>query len=122
VLPLADPENQINGNSMNPSSRTTALNIVADMLRKLNVSPSENFEPSMSIPHSHVLSLFSLYQHTPSPPPPAYVFFRMFLVGQGPAMSRVRKVSLYLRAPGDSAAAAIGQRVESLSPRLWRQQ
>ncbi|XP_016997872.2 nuclear distribution protein nudE homolog isoform X2 [Drosophila takahashii] len=33
---LKNPENQINGNSMNPSSRTTALNIVADMLRKLN--------------------------------------------------------------------------------------
>ncbi|XP_017133988.1 nuclear distribution protein nudE homolog isoform X2 [Drosophila elegans] len=33
---LKNPENQLNGNSMNPSSRTTALNIVADMLRKLN--------------------------------------------------------------------------------------
>ncbi|XP_026849069.1 nuclear distribution protein nudE homolog isoform X2 [Drosophila persimilis] len=33
---LKNPENLINGNSMNASSRTTALNIVADMLRKLN--------------------------------------------------------------------------------------
>lgn len=35
---FADPENLINGNAMNASSRATALNIVADMLRKLNVS------------------------------------------------------------------------------------
>ncbi|XP_017840553.1 nuclear distribution protein nudE homolog isoform X2 [Drosophila busckii] len=33
---LKNPENLINGNAMNASSRTTALNIVADMLRKLN--------------------------------------------------------------------------------------
>ncbi|XP_030385279.1 nuclear distribution protein nudE homolog isoform X2 [Scaptodrosophila lebanonensis] len=33
---LKNPENLINGNAMNPSSRATALNIVADMLRKLN--------------------------------------------------------------------------------------
>ncbi|XP_068148907.1 nuclear distribution protein nudE homolog isoform X2 [Drosophila tropicalis] len=33
---LKNPENLINGNPMNASSRTTALNIVADMLRKLN--------------------------------------------------------------------------------------
>ncbi|XP_017080726.1 nuclear distribution protein nudE homolog isoform X1 [Drosophila eugracilis] len=35
-LSLKNPDNQINGNSLNPSSRTTALNIVADILRKLN--------------------------------------------------------------------------------------
>ncbi|XP_017956265.1 nuclear distribution protein nudE homolog isoform X1 [Drosophila navojoa] len=34
---LKNPENLINGNAMNASSRTTALNIVADMLRKLNL-------------------------------------------------------------------------------------
>ncbi|XP_033243505.1 nuclear distribution protein nudE homolog isoform X2 [Drosophila miranda] len=33
---LKNPENLINGNSIKASSRTTALNIVADMLRKLN--------------------------------------------------------------------------------------
>ncbi|XP_037948440.1 nuclear distribution protein nudE homolog [Teleopsis dalmanni] len=34
-----DPDNLLNGNAMTASSRTTALNIVADMLRKLNVIP-----------------------------------------------------------------------------------
>ncbi|KAH8242483.1 hypothetical protein KR032_007731 [Drosophila birchii] len=33
---LKNPENQINGNSLKPSCRTSALNTVADMLRKLN--------------------------------------------------------------------------------------
>ncbi|KAH8415650.1 hypothetical protein KR222_007385, partial [Zaprionus bogoriensis] len=33
---LKNPDNLINGNAMNASSRATALNIVADMLRKLN--------------------------------------------------------------------------------------
>ncbi|XP_037722670.1 nuclear distribution protein nudE homolog isoform X1 [Drosophila subpulchrella] len=53
---LKNPENQINGNSMNPSSRTTALNIVADMLRKLNAMETklktyrENGQP---IPQRH---------------------------------------------------------------------
>ncbi|XP_037933838.1 nuclear distribution protein nudE homolog isoform X1 [Teleopsis dalmanni] len=32
-----DPDNLLNGNAMTASSRTTALNIVADMLRKLNL-------------------------------------------------------------------------------------
>uniref|UniRef100_A0A1A9UJK2 NUDE domain-containing protein n=1 Tax=Glossina austeni TaxID=7395 RepID=A0A1A9UJK2_GLOAU len=34
--PYNDPANILNGNAMSASSRTTALNIVADMLRKLN--------------------------------------------------------------------------------------
>lgn len=33
-----DPDNLLNGNAMTASSRTTAFNIVTDMLRKLNVS------------------------------------------------------------------------------------
>ncbi|XP_054732848.1 nuclear distribution protein nudE homolog isoform X1 [Anastrepha obliqua] len=35
--PLSDSTNLLNGNAMTPGSRTTALNIVADMLRKLNL-------------------------------------------------------------------------------------
>ncbi|XP_067644519.1 nuclear distribution protein nudE homolog isoform X2 [Eurosta solidaginis] len=34
---LKNSSNLLNGNAMTPSSRTTALNIVADMLRKLNL-------------------------------------------------------------------------------------
>jgi len=34
---LKNPDNILNGNAMTASSRTTALNIVADMLRKLNL-------------------------------------------------------------------------------------
>uniref|UniRef100_A0A0K8TUG3 Putative lis1-interacting protein nude n=1 Tax=Tabanus bromius TaxID=304241 RepID=A0A0K8TUG3_TABBR len=34
---IKHPDNLINGNAMTASSRTTALNIVADMLRKLNL-------------------------------------------------------------------------------------
>ncbi|XP_023300433.2 nuclear distribution protein nudE homolog isoform X1 [Lucilia cuprina] len=35
--PFADPDNLLNGNAMTASSRTTAFNIVTDMLRKLNL-------------------------------------------------------------------------------------
>ncbi|XP_050333468.1 nuclear distribution protein nudE homolog isoform X1 [Bactrocera neohumeralis] len=35
--PFSDSTNLLNGNAMTPSSRTSALNIVADMLRKLNL-------------------------------------------------------------------------------------
>ncbi|XP_036335550.1 nuclear distribution protein nudE homolog isoform X1 [Rhagoletis pomonella] len=35
--PFSDSSNLLNGNAMTPGSRTTALNIVADMLRKLNL-------------------------------------------------------------------------------------
>ncbi|XP_055376222.1 nuclear distribution protein nudE homolog isoform X2 [Condylostylus longicornis] len=38
---LKNPENMLNGNAMTASSRTTALNIVADMLRKLNAMESK---------------------------------------------------------------------------------
>jgi len=47
---FTDPDNLINGNAMNASSKTNALNIVADMLRKLNVSPQlkkKRYIPSM---------------------------------------------------------------------------
>lgn len=63
---FADPENLINGNAMNASSRATALNIVADMLRKLNVSKIiyAQLEPPHPIPGyagiyvSHFIFLF----------------------------------------------------------------
>ncbi|XP_065359542.1 nuclear distribution protein nudE homolog [Calliphora vicina] len=35
--PFADPDNLLNGNAMTASSRTTAFNIVTDMLKKLNL-------------------------------------------------------------------------------------
>lgn len=71
---FADPENLINGNAMNASSRATALNIVADMLRKLNVSKIiyAQLEPPHPIPGyagiyvSHIfflLFLFSLFHN-----------------------------------------------------------
>lgn len=46
---FTDPENLLNGNAMNGSSRATALNIVADMLRKLNVSKAPKLSSNPSI-------------------------------------------------------------------------
>lgn len=100
---FADPENLINGNAMNASSRATALNIVADMLRKLNVS--KPIHAQLEHPgharldrHLCILNLFDFNFRFP------YFMFhlyslvtcvllfvqlslRMFLVGQGVVMS-----------------------------------
>ncbi|XP_037932666.1 nuclear distribution protein nudE homolog isoform X2 [Teleopsis dalmanni] len=47
-----DPDNLLNGNAMTASSRTTALNIVADMLRKLNNRLSRSFTKQFGSNHS----------------------------------------------------------------------
>ncbi|KAH8315918.1 hypothetical protein KR074_001636 [Drosophila pseudoananassae] len=59
---LRNPENLINGNPMNTSNRSNALNIVAEMLRKLN------WDKALLCPECEK---FRCICERPSPPPPS---------------------------------------------------
>ncbi|XP_016934049.3 nuclear distribution protein nudE homolog isoform X1 [Drosophila suzukii] len=86
---LKNPENQINGNSMNPSSRTTALNIVADMLRKLN------WDKALLCPECEKFRCICVRPATLQPPPSA------------------SESSLFRRAFGGSSSSVAASSVQS---------